>query len=270
MKPLKTYKITDLNKILAYPRRKKIDQTVPIDNQSTVLSEFTELKSLEAQSRYGTMFFYLIDTVTMTMPYLSKSAETLTGYSWDEWKRRGPEFSIEMTCQPDDRDVMRQVIALKHQWFGKLPMHLKTACEFTFNFRLLCSNGIIKKVLHKGYFLKTDKDGKPLLVMGAVYDITPYKDDTNMILTMRGFDPLTQKALFREQSFQPPDKLMHLTGRQLEVLSHVQAGRTMTQIAAEMNISLETVKGHRKKMLAATNSRSMSELIFKYRKTSTK
>lgn len=223
--------------------------------------DFDTFQSLERQSKFGSMFFYVVDTVTMEITYLS-GAETFTGFSTEKLKKSGAEFLFEM-IQPRDHDRMRRVRALEVSWFTELPMYMRTACEFSFNFMMLCRKGETKMALHKTYFPKIDARGEALLAVGIIYDITAYRGDTSMILTMRGFDPVQRKELLKEEIFQSATQAMRLTERQLEILVLIKAGKTTAQIANEMSISKETVKGHRKKMLAVTRSRSMPELIHK-------
>jgi FixJ family two-component response regulator len=64
----------------------------------------------------------------------------------------------------------------------------------------------------------------------------------------------------REQRMQIEDRIVNLTNREREVLSHVIAGRLNKQIAFDLGISEKTVKVHRGRTMAKMCVRSVAEL----------
>lgn len=56
-------------------------------------------------------------------------------------------------------------------------------------------------------------------------------------------------------------RLARLTTREREVLDHVVAGRLNKQIAADLNISLKTVKAHRGRVMDKMEARSVANLV---------
>jgi FixJ family two-component response regulator len=57
------------------------------------------------------------------------------------------------------------------------------------------------------------------------------------------------------------ERLERLTPREHEVMAHVVAGRLNKQIAADLGISLKTVKAHRAKVMQKMNARSLPALV---------
>jgi FixJ family two-component response regulator len=56
-------------------------------------------------------------------------------------------------------------------------------------------------------------------------------------------------------------RLARLTTREREVLDHVVAGRLNKQIAADLDISLKTVKAHRGRVMEKMEARSLASLV---------
>jgi len=56
-------------------------------------------------------------------------------------------------------------------------------------------------------------------------------------------------------------RIARLSRREREVMGHVVAGRLNKQIAADLNISLKTVKAHRAKVMAKLDVRSVPALV---------
>ena len=56
-------------------------------------------------------------------------------------------------------------------------------------------------------------------------------------------------------------RIARLTAREREVMDHVIAGRLNKQIAADLNISLKTVKAHRGKVMEKMQARSVASLV---------
>ena len=57
------------------------------------------------------------------------------------------------------------------------------------------------------------------------------------------------------------ERMARLSRREREVMGHVIAGRLNKQIAADLNISLKTVKAHRAKVMAKMDVRSVPALV---------
>lgn len=57
------------------------------------------------------------------------------------------------------------------------------------------------------------------------------------------------------------DQKSQLTGRELQILRSVAQGFTTPQIAEALSLSPETVKWHRKKMLAKFSAATSAEMV---------
>jgi len=83
-----------------------------------------------------------------------------------------------------------------------------------------------------------------------------------LVRAIRG--ALARQAGERERRTQRREieaRMARLTHREREVMDHVIAGRLNKQIAADLNISLKTVKAHRGKVMEKMQARSVAGLV---------
>ena len=101
--------------------------------------------------------------------------------------------------------------------------------------------------------------------MGVAFDITHYKTDNSIILTIEKLS--AAKELFNELAFKKSypvfskNETCRLSQKELDVLKLMAGGMASKQIASELSLSIFTINNHRKNMLAKTGCRSASELM---------
>jgi FixJ family two-component response regulator len=97
---------------------------------------------------------------------------------------------------------------------------------------------------------------------GAVDFLLKPVDDAVLLETVR--DAISRHAVARVQQREREDimaRVSSLSSREREVMNHVVRGRLNKQIAADMGISLKTVKVHRGRVMAKMKVRSVAELV---------
>lgn len=92
----------------------------------------------------------------------------------------------------------------------------------------------------------------------AMYLIKPFTEK-QLLITL-------QLAFHRHYSKQPASTstALVLTAKEQEILGLIARGLTTKQIARRLNISIETIKTHRKRMLKKNNTPSFPLLVFKF------
>lgn len=105
-----------------------------------------------------------------------------------------------------------------------------------------------------GYLLKKNLDQIP----DAINDV------------MVGGAPMTSSIAKKVLSFVPKRQLTHqnaiapLTQRETQILEHIVKGFSYKMIAAELDISVETIRSHIKKIYKKLHVNSATEAIYKY------
>ena len=109
-------------------------------------------------------------------------------------------------------------------------------------------------------FLTALSDSKTLGAAFAtepvMYVVKPYTDKQLLIAVQMAFHRLLQK---RQDKQQPR---VQLTEREVEIAQLVAEGFSSKQVARKLNISIETVKTHRRRMLQKNNINSFPHLIY--------
>ncbi|OYQ45127.1 hypothetical protein CHX27_06770 [Flavobacterium aurantiibacter] len=115
--------------------------------------------------------------------------------------------------------------------------------------------------------IQSDDSGAVIRVIGVQTDISHLKTNNQPSgLSFIGLDG--EKSYYNVPvneiiTVEINENTINLTSREKEVLRKIVEGKTSSQIADSLFISIHTVNSHRKKILQKTNSKSISELIIK-------
>lgn len=201
----------------------------------------------------------LIDYSSRQYLYLSQNAEEILSYDPDDYKQ-GIGFQYNKLL-PEDRhifgehifpDILRFLSTIPQSEYGKY--------RFSFSFRFYRKDGCISNILQHSTYLEPNICGRPLLNLVVFSDITFYKTDNWMSLTIsyftkeKGYIPL-----FRKRYNPQPIKL--ISKRELEILQLSLKGLSSKLIADKLFLSIHTIKNHKRNMMEKTSSKNISELI---------
>lgn len=93
----------------------------------------------------------------------------------------------------------------------------------------------------------------------VMYIVKPYTDAQLLVAIQMAMHKVLQKQ--KDRYFGS----LSLTEREKEIASLVSEGLSSKQIAGRLNISMETVKTHRRRMLQKNNLNSFPQLVFRMR-----
>ncbi|MDF2188814.1 DNA-binding response regulator [Paraflavitalea sp. CAU 1676] len=110
-------------------------------------------------------------------------------------------------------------------------------------------------------FLTAFSDSKTLQAAFAtepvMYVVKPYSDTQLLVAVQLAFH-----RVFKSQQAAAGQSVVQLTDREREVAMLVAQGLSSKQIARNLNISVETVKTHRRRMLSKNNIRNFPQLVY--------
>lgn len=202
-------------------------------------------------------YFYMIDFQRMKYVYISKSIINVLGYGSDYYMKGGLEFTFETIC-PEDRNKLKVIHKKMFEYFYSIPVEERKKLKFEFNLRVTKADKSIIHLLHQTIFVELNDRGEPSLDFSTCTDITKYKTDNNIRLTIYKIENSCYRQLYEYEIY---DLQINLTKRQVEIIALISQGLTSCQIANKLFLSVETVKNHRKKILQITGAKNIAEAI---------
>lgn len=132
--------------------------------------------------------------------------------------------------------------------------------RFIFNHRYIRKDGSISQFMHEGALTVSESKNMPFLHLKAFSEIADIKSDETMILTIfRYSDEHGYKKVFSK--IYSAGHVCCLSNRELEIIRLCHKGLSGKMIAGELNLSIHTVKNHKRNSMAKTNTHNITELI---------
>jgi len=132
--------------------------------------------------------------------------------------------------------------------------------RFLFNLRYLRKDNSVTQVLHEGYITFSDESCLPMLKLIVFTEIDDFFTDEDMILSVvkyserDGYHKVFTKVYSKSSDFV-------LSKREIEIIKLCWQGFSSKMIAAKLNLSIHTVKNHKRNCMGKTNTHNIAELI---------
>jgi DNA-binding CsgD family transcriptional regulator/PAS domain-containing protein len=212
---------------------------------------------MEALFEKALSYFFMIDFSKMQYVYISKSISNVLGYSNEAFMNGGLDFAIEI-IHPEDKSRLEEIHDKLFQYLYSVPLKERKDLKFAFNLRVKRDDGKYIHLLQETVFLDISTDGHPLCDFSTCTDISSHKKDNNLKLNIFKRKHNSFDQVFEFEVGEQPDLL---TNRQIEILNLLSHGFTTNQIAQKLFLSIETVKIHRKNILARTGAKNSTEAV---------
>lgn len=209
----------------------------------------------------GPFYYYVIDSPTLTLDYVSPSVEELFGIKPDE-------FSFQKfmdLVHPDELDYfLKCEDRVADFLMNKIEPQNVVNYKITYCLR--------QKTLHQGYrlfllqtvTLQTTSEGSLLKVFGLQTDITHITKQNSKRLSfvgLQGQPSHLEIDVFSDDESSGRQPEFKFTKRELEVIRLLGEGLTTSEIAARLFVSDETIISHRKNTLAKTGFKNTSQVL---------
>jgi DNA-binding CsgD family transcriptional regulator len=200
-------------------------------------------------------FFFAMDHQARRIVWTSKNVSDILGYDISGDSSLSFTAFLRIIVKDDHEQFVRHQKKLKHNFpvwgpNSKLPVRVAQDVRVNTPYR----NQM--RILIQQQILKTN-GSLPLWSVGSVMDITHIKNDPELSLAVFAPDGM-QLTLERVVGWSK-EKLF--TEREMEVLQLLSKGYKSKDIEKILNISLHTVRTHRRNMLKKTRMDNTSQLI---------
>jgi len=204
----------------------------------------------------GDYCYFIFNPPELRMEYTNNSIEKLLGYT-------PQEFTLAKFLEviyPDDVQNYLNFEATITQFWHNLPPEKVLKYKTRYDFRIICKDGTVKRLLQQVAVIQSDDDGAVLRTFVIFTDITDLKQTNKMVLSIMGLegepsyiDIQTVQALIPHKSI--------LSKREREVFHLLVDEYQSAEIAEMLGISLNTVSSHRKNIFRKTNTNSVLQLL---------
>ena len=229
----------------------------------TVIRKFQTEQSFV--SRFAPVI-YVLDYTTKKYLYVDEACLDLFGYTATQWKEEGIEGYLSK-WHPDDLRIMTDEIFPNNLGFLQgVPAQKYEDIIFSHNYRVLNAKGDYITILQRSSYIPARENAHPIATIGAAFEITHFKSDTDVIHTIeearvlngRPYNEILYKRLYHVPS---NDGRMLLSKRETQILQQMALGLSSKQIADQLNLSSNTIHNHRKNMLNRTGCKTSVELL---------
>lgn len=201
----------------------------------------------------------LIDYTQRQYLNMSCNAPGIVSYDYAELME-GPQKQLDRML-PQDQFLFRQhVFPDILAFLRNIQPQEYQRYRFSFSYRFFRKDGSIANLLQHGTYLEPSPDGKPLLNMVVFSDITDYKTDDVMSLTITYLTENKGYITVLKRHY-PLQTSNGISEREMQVLKLSLQGLSSKQIADKLYLSIHTVKNHKRNMMDRTSSKNISELI---------
>lgn len=162
---------------------------------------------------------------------------------------------------PDDKTLLsNNLLPDILKFIGHMSAAELTDYRFSFNHRYIRKDGSISQFLQEGTLLMSADEDLPVLNLRVFTEIGDFKTDETMILSIfrytadQGYQKVYTKVYGNHDG-------LHLSVREKEIIKLCLEGLSSKMIAARLNLSIHTVKNHKRNSMEKTLTHNITELI---------
>ncbi|MBK7130417.1 MAG: PAS domain-containing protein [Crocinitomicaceae bacterium] len=226
---------------------KQIRQDIDFDLQKKLLNMLS----------VGDYYVFIFNLADLKFDYVSDDVERVLGYKAEEFTMP----FILSKIHPDDRNTFVNFENTVMNFFKKLPQDQYFNYKMRYDYRVMRSDGTYARILQQVITINYSIDGGVIHTFGVHTDISHLKTSNHTRLSFIGLNGAPSFLDYPVEEYKSISPTVDFTKRELDILSLMWEGMDTHEIAAALQISSETVKTMRKKMLAKTNSPNAVSLV---------
>ncbi|WP_425636721.1 LuxR C-terminal-related transcriptional regulator [Algoriphagus yeomjeoni] len=195
----------------------------------------------------------------LNLAFFTGNVEELTGYPADMFRSQGMETSFAM-IHPEDREELFRFQKIVFDSFHQLTLAEKHTFEFSYTTRWVHrKTNEISWMLGKVRPYLIDSAGNFAMDLHIIVQLhTPPKSvgyDWNY-----SYQKVDESRVFVSKN-SPNSRVVSLTKKEKEIVKLILDGKESKEVAAHLNISVNTVGTHRKNILKKLKARNLGEMV---------
>jgi DNA-binding CsgD family transcriptional regulator len=246
------------------------------DDISSIMSNYAPKELVRPQTLdliHNTDFIAFLDThlaITMILDfqaqgyfYISENIKELWGYDRVEFYQHGLQKTITIFPVQQNEIIIHKIFPTMFEFFDQHALSGDAGdLRASYPTKVIRSDGSEGWYLHQIKVLHCENQ-KPLIALKIITDISDYKKDEGITLTISKKD---SNGIFKNifsKSFSEHTKNYSISGREKEILQLLDEGKSSIEISQLLFISNHTVKTHRKNLLKKFEATSTVDMLNK-------
>lgn len=178
------------------------------------------------------------------------------------WNSQKPDQNNIHPLQfhPEDKRILHDLLLPDlHSFMLKVPVCELSGYRFVFNHRFIKSNHKVAQFIQEGG-CSLNSENSLVLNLKVFSEIGDIKPDDSVLLTIYKYTvPDGFSKVFSREYNRSVD--CTLSARELEIIHLCSEGLSSKMIADKLNLSIHTVKNHKRNCMTKTSAKNIAELI---------
>ena len=209
--------------------------------------------------QFSEQVFIILDHRDMSYLHISDNVNTVLGYPAEELYAQGGNFLADK-YHNEDLEKLPVLFPMLAGVLKNLSEKEIMNCCVSYDFRMLLGDRQYHWILQQTIPLTLDCSNNVVHALVIVTDITPYKNPPCCCYKIVHHVSNSHTSTLL-QGYIGDVRAGNITSREKEIIQLIAAGKVEQEIAGVLNISVQTVKAHRKNLLRKTGVSSSAELV---------
>lgn len=181
----------------------------------------------------------------------------IIGWSNEVLLKEGVAFFLSKLV-PSDYTGLEIMSEIMTKYVKTIPPEKIASFKSFFDFKMICPNGRVVRIIQEGVSVKRDSSGNISLLLAMISDITHLKRDNRQHLRLT--DGKGNLIYELDKGSNSPIKLDNISARELEIIRLIGEKLTSEEIGHRLFLSPHTVNTHRQNIVRKLNMSDMMEV----------
>lgn len=227
----------------------------------TLEKHIEKLRMLDQLIPHSATFFCVTNTSTQSFEYVSKNFEPTMMIDFTQMVEGGMKFWWSQMHPEEMSTWLQSLKDLMVFTMENIALEDRRRMTYTWNYRAKDGHGIYKNIIQHTTPMFFDEEGKPIVGLAhysvlEAHEILPIQATAKILNASDEYETLFYQT-YGGQKLLVED----ITNRERDILRLISFGHTNDEISDKLNISVHTVKTHRKNVMSKTGSKNTTQLI---------